>query len=149
MRQLLLRYSGSCIHAAAANWSENMKNYLFVMMLGYMSVFSNTVYSNVGNHNGSYDHIDYSREPILWGLYDGESLMKTVVALFSTGLVVFWVTPHACIGAVTGYCIYSGSPHVRALRGALIHGGISACVYSPVIGVSVYKWSRGDVERDY
>ncbi len=123
-----------------------MKTYLFVIILGYMSIFPNAVYSNDDHDQVDPVHIDYSREPILWGLYDGESFVKSVVALFTTGFVIFWVTPGTCIGAGLGYCFFSGSPHVRALKGAAILGGLSACVFSVSTAIGLYNWRIGNVE---
>ncbi|WP_448215707.1 hypothetical protein [Endozoicomonas sp. 2B-B] len=134
-----------------------MKNFLFVIMLGYVSVFSGAVFSSGGSDHGNYNYgccddddnfgpDSHGKKPVLWGLYTAESFLKTLVALFGTGVVVYIVTPHAFIGAVTGYCIYYGSPHIRALRGALIYGGLAACVYSPRVGIMLYDWSRGNVE---
>ncbi len=149
-KQTTLQVSSQLLPCAQSELNDHrdrlMKTFLFVIILGYMSIFPNAVYSNDDHDQIDPVHIDYSREPILWGLYDKESFLKSLIALFTTGLVIFWVTPGTCIGAVAGCCFCSGSFHVRALKGAAILGGLSACVFSPLAAVGLYNWWIGNVE---
>ncbi|WP_422136877.1 hypothetical protein [Endozoicomonas sp. ALD040] len=145
-----------------------MKNYLFVIMLGYTSVFSSTARSNdvcvvprsydqkpmlsglYDEENSNDDYVvphSHNREPMLWGLYDEISLRRTLLALHAMGLVVYWVIPRACLGAAGGYYFFSGSPHIRALKGAAILGGLSACAFSTAAGVMLYNCRIDNVKE--
>ncbi len=114
-----------------------MKNYLFVIMLGYACVFSDIVHSN--------DHSDQEYYSYIWGSYNADAFVANIIALYGTGLVVIAITPVICVSALAGCCFCSGSLHVRALKGAAIPGALAALVYSALGADMWYNWRMGNV----
>ncbi|WP_257265643.1 hypothetical protein [Endozoicomonas sp. ONNA2] len=117
-----------------------MKNYFFIIMLGYTSVFSDIVHSN--------DYYDQEYYSYIWGTYNADSLVANIIALYGTVLVAIAIAPVIGIGALAGCCLCSGSLHVRALKGAAIPGVLAALVASALEADMWYRWRMGEFSGD-